>query len=250
MLIAVMNAKGGAGKTSTTVNLAAVLASKRKRVLVVDMDGQCSATSWLGVDPDGQGLYERIMAGSSLRQLVRPSNTAGVDLVPSCTWMSGIEAGIGQTRKGPSLVTQALQTLPTGYDVTLVDCPPAVGLVTVGTLLAADRVIIPTEPAAMALQGLFHMDDVLAEVQKTNSKLDLLGVLVNRADRRRRVTRDTQDALRERYGRKVFASVIRASTRMAEAPSWRQPITQYAPASGVAGDYQDLGREVLRRIKG
>lgn len=246
--IAITNQKGGSAKTTTAVNLAAALAEREKRVLVVDLDPQASASSWLGSVDEGRGLFEVLADNGNLTDLVRQSNVEGVDLVPASPWLVGAEKALASEPGAEAVLRGALSRLPPRWDFVLLDCPPSLGLLAVSALTAAREVLVPVEARVMALAGLAGLTRTVERIQeRTNPDLVLTGILACRLDSRTNLSREVVESLRSRFGRLVFRATVRENVRLAEAPSFRQPITTYAPRSSGAEDYRAVAAELLRR---
>lgn len=250
--IAVANQKGGTAKTTTTVNLAAAVAERGVPVLVVDLDPQGNASRWLATPPadegESRGLLdviapERGRRAASIEDLVVPSPTAaGVDVVPSSPWLATAEAALTREVGAELQLARALQALDGGrWGLVLMDCPPALGKLSVSALAAAEEVLVPVETTAMPLEGVEALQETIATVrERLNPDLRLAAVLPSRVDRRTRLASDVVDALRERFGDLVLDVEVSASVRLAEAPSHQQPITAYAPSSPAAQQFRDL----------
>lgn len=251
--LAVANQKGGAGKTTTTVSVAAALAELGLRVLVVDLDGQCSATAWIGPDPKGgRGLFDVLTdePDADLAGLVVASLVEGVDLVPGAAKLAGLDRAMAGEAGAHAILRRELEALPEGrWDVVLIDCPPALGLALVSALYAADGVLIPVEASTMALAGLDELGRTLASVRdRLERDVNVAGVLVCRVDPRTVLARDLAERLERRFGAAVLRASIRETIRLREAPAWRQPITTYDPGGNGAADYRDAARELAGRL--
>jgi chromosome partitioning protein len=248
--LAVTNQKGGSGKTTSAVNLAAALGEKGKRVLVVDLDPQASASAWLGVKDGGRGLLEVFTEGAKLAPLVQGSSAPGVDVVASSTWLVGVEAlEAGQT-KAEAVFRRALAALPDRWDFVLVDCPPSLGVLSLSALAACREVLVTVEATALALAGLAGLLQTVERVRdRLNPELTVSAILVCRFSTRRNLSRDVVDRLRERFGPLVLEAVVRDSARLAEAWSFSKPVTLYAPTSPGAEDYRAAAAELLNRKK-
>lgn len=248
--VAVAMQKGGSGKTTTTVNLAAALAEKGKRVLVVDVDPQANATSWFGVRDPGKGVFAALCENGSLSDILVRTGTEGVDLVPSSAWLVGAEKALAGEVGAETLLRRRLRAVADSYDAALIDTPPTLGVLTVGALVAADEVLVPVEAHVMALNGLAQLLQTVDAVRdRLNEGLRILGVAACRVDMRTRHSQEVVDELRKRFPAETFRTVIRENVRLAEAPSFGQPVTAYDTRSAGAEDHRALAAEVLGRWK-
>lgn len=247
--IAITNQKGGSCKTTTAVNLAATLSERRKRVLLVDLDPQASASKWLGVRGDGKSLLGAFTEDGTLESLILPTDVPGVDLVASGPMMIRTEKSLAGEPGAETILRDLVAKLPAGrYDYLLFDCPPSFGLLGISALVAADEVLVPVEASSMAIEALGELTHTISTIQKRlNPALDLSSILACRVDSRTNLSREVVDELRKHFGGKVFKTVVRETVRLREAPSHRQPITTYAPRSPAAEDYRSLADELLRR---
>ena len=245
-LIAVTNQKGGSGKTTSAVNLAAALAEGGRRVLVMDLDPQASASTLLGVKDGGRELLDLLTGGGKLSDLVRQTNAPGVDLIPSSSWLVGIEKALAGEVAAETILRGHLTGLPAQWKYILLDCPPALGILTVNALAAAREVLVTVEAHVMALHGLARLIQTVGVIrERLNHELEITGILPCRVDVRTRHAQDIVEELRTRFGKLVFKTGIRENIRLAECPSFGQPITQYAPDSHGAEDYRALAREII-----
>lgn len=247
--IAVANQKGGSGKTTSAVNLAAALAELRQRVLVVDLDPQGSASSWLGVAESGPGLMD-VFKGDKVHvaDLAHVTAIDGVSAIAASPWLATAERAVAGEVGAETLLRAAFGQLPRRWDVVLVDCPPTLGFLTVSALVACRELLIAVEAHVMALAGLAALLQTTERIrERLNPQLTIAGILPCRVDTRTRLARDVVERLRERFGPQVFQATIRESVRLAEAPSFQQPITAYAPESAGAEDYRAAARELLKR---
>lgn len=250
--IAIANQKGGAGKTTSAVNLAAALGELEKRVLLLDLDPQASATRWLGVEDGGRGLRDALIEGGSLADLIVSTSAPGVHLVPSSAWLVGVEKALAGEVGAERILRKRLQTVPARrFDLLLIDCPPSLGILSLNALCASGDLIAPVEASAMALAGVADLVRTLEHVQeRLDAHVTLLGVLVCRLKVQTNIGREVLEALRARFGDRVFETAIRETVRLTEAPSHKQPITTYDPNGAGAEDYRAAARELLRRIGG
>ena len=244
--IAVVNHKGGSGKTTTAVNVGAALAETGRRVLLIDLDPQASASRWLGVRDGGRLLLDALCGGGRLEDLVATTPQRGVELVPSSTWLLTAErALLGQPGADHRLVS-LLAGADARWDYLLIDCPPALGLLTVNAFAAVEELLIPVEAHFMALEGFAQLTQAIESARKRlNPALRIGGIVACRVDARTRHCPEVVDDLRARFGGAVFSTVIRENVRLAECPSHTKPITAYDPRSSGAADYRDLARELI-----
>ncbi|MBV8096560.1 MAG: ParA family protein [Acetobacteraceae bacterium] len=246
--IAVAMQKGGSGKTTTAVNLAAALAERGRRVLVVDVDPQANATSWFGVRDVGKGIFDCLCENGSISDALVRTATAGVDLVPASAWLVGAEKALAHEVGAETILRRRLKPAADGYDLALVDTPPTLGVLTVGALAAADQVLVPVEAHVLALNGLAQLLRTVEAVRdRLNESLGLLGMVACRVDARTRHGIEVVEELRKRFPEQTFRTVIRENIRLAEAPSFGQPVTAYDGKSAGAEDYRALAAEVLSR---
>lgn len=250
-VVAIANQKGGVGKTTTAINLGASLAVAEKRTLVVDIDPQGNASSGLGVrDRDGlASIYDVLVEGAPAGEAVLEAvHFRLLDLIPSNRDLVGAEIEL-VTREGrETVLRQALASVRDQYDFVLVDCPPSLGLLTLNTLTAADSVLIPIQCEFYALEGLSQLLNTVRLVQRSlNPELEIEGVLLTMFDRRLNLSRQVADEAREYFGNRVFRTTIPRNVRLAEAPSFGQPIVQYDVLSAGAQSYLSLARELIAR---
>ncbi len=247
---ALVNQKGGVGKTTTAINLGANLALRGERVLIVDHDPQANATSSLGIEPEQVELsvYDGLIAGAPMADCVLRSPKLGLWIVPSSPALAGAQIELVALPEREHTLHRALQPLDGRFDYVLIDCPPSLGLLTVNGLLAAlSGVIIPVQCEYLALEGLTQLMQTLQRV-RTNlfPGLRVRGLLPTMYDVRTRLSKEVVDELRTHFGTSVFHTVIPRSVRLAEAPSHGLPISAYAPSSAGAQAYRQLAEELLR----
>lgn len=247
-LIAITNQKGGSGKTTTAVNLAAALAELGRRVLLVDMDPQASASSWYGIKDGGRGLLEALSGQTKLTELVQPTALPAVQIIPSSQWLNGAERALAAEVGAENVLRRRLVDLPPQWDYLLFDCPPALGILTVNALTAVTEILVTVEAHVMALNGLAKLIQTVELIrERLNPDVALCGILACRVDSRTRHAQEVVEELRRRFGCLVYQAAIRENIRLAECPSFGQPITQYDPKSHGAEDYRLLAEEVVRQ---
>lgn len=249
-IVAVAMQKGGSGKTTTTVNLAAALAEKGLRVLVVDVDPQANATSWYGIRDAEKGVFACLCENAPIKAALHHTATKGVDVVASSPWLVGAEKALAGEVGAETILRRKLAPLADAYDVALVDTPPTLGVLTIGALVAADEVLIPVEAHVMALNGLAQLLGTVETVrERLNAGLSVLGIVACRVDSRTRHAPEVVAELKRRFPAETFDTIIRESIRLAEAPSFGQPITAYDAKSAGADDHRALAKEIRLRWK-
>jgi len=248
--IAIVNQKGGSGKTTTAVNLAATLAEANKKVLLIDLDPQGSASLWYGFK-DGQGLFDVLTEDAKMETAIEKTDVAGLHIIPSSPLLSGVEKALANEMASESILKNKLLNLPSQpWDYLLIDCPPTLGILSLNALTLANEVLVPVEAHVMALHGLVQLLKTINLVkQRLNPALEITGILPCRVDYRTKHSQEVLDQLRTRFEGKVCSSVIRENIRLAEAPLHLKPITTYDPSCNGSADYRNLAQEIMRQEK-
>ncbi len=251
-IIAIANQKGGVGKTTTTVNLAASLGVLEKKVLLIDADPQANASSGLGVDVESVtvGTYQLLEHTETAAASIVKTSSPNVDLIPSHIDLVAIEIELVEVENREYMLKKALEPVVDLYDYILIDCAPSLGLLTLNALTAAHSVLIPIQCEYFALEGLGKLLNTVKSIQKVhNSDLDIEGLLLTMFDSRLRLSNQVVEEVRKHFSEMVFETIIQRNVRLSEAPSFGESIIKYDASSKGAANYLNLAEELLKKNK-
>lgn len=250
-VIALANQKGGVGKTTTAVNLAAYIAKRGKNVLLIDLDPQANATSGLGLEKEeGASIYAALLGEADAHTRIKPTSTKRLHMIPSELDLAGCEVAIARMDNYLHCLKNALNPIVDRdkYDFILFDCPPSIGILFMNALYAADGVIIPMQAEYLALEGLSVIFNLIDQVRNAgNPDLTIEGIVMTMCDLRTNLAQQVVEEVKKHFGEAIYETLIPRSIRLSEAPSYGQPISKYAPISKGALAYRSLAREFLKR---
>lgn len=249
-VIATINQKGGVGKSTTVINLAACLGEANKKVLIVDFDPQGNASSGFGIEKDEleNDIYDVILNNVSIADVIQETCEPKVFVVPATIQLAGAEIELVNTMARESVLKEALETVKDEFDFVIIDCPPSLGLLTINALIAADSLIIPIQCEYYALEGVTKLLESMNMVKKRmNPDLEIFGVVMTMFDSRTTLSKQVVDEVQAFFGKKMFKTIIPRNVKIAEAPSHGMPVSMYARISKGASAYAKLAKEVINR---
>lgn len=252
LVLAVLNQKGGVGKSTTSINLSAALGEAGQKVLVVDLDPQGNTTSGYGIEKSSLSacIYDALINDVPVEDLILETCTDNVYIIPATIQLTGAELELVTAVAREARLTDALKLVRNQFDFIIIDCPPSLGLLTINALTAADKVFIPIQCEFYALEGVSKLLDSMKLVKsRLNPELEVFGVLMTMYDSRTSLARQVVEEVRRYFGDKVFETLVPRTVKLSEAPSYGIPINQYDPSGKGAKAYDDLAEEVMQRVR-
>lgn len=253
MIIAITNQKGGVGKTTTTLNLSAAIALMGKSILLVDTDPQAHSTISCVMDPSSinKSLYDVLInSEEKIASIIMKSTIPGLDVAISKISMAKLEPSLLGEIDGHYRLKDTLESVKKKYDFIIIDTPPTLGLITLNSLVAADKILIPIQASYLSLEGTDDLLETIEKVKKvTNPGLEIIGVAITMHDRRTNISKDAVDRIKKVFGTKVFRTIISKSVKLEESPAYKESIFSFAPYSVGAQQYKKLAEEIIKRAK-
>jgi chromosome partitioning protein len=252
MIITITNAKGGVGKTTCCINIGHGLVMNKKKVLVIDLDSQASASLALGLSREelSPSSAEVLMENQPIKEAIRQSSIAGLDILPGSMALANYDISMANRQGREKILKEVLKDIHNEYDYILIDCAPSVGLLPINALVAADKYIVPTTPEYLSLEGLVNFTETVERVKAgMGAKCELLGIVLTRVDRRTSASKEIISMIKEQFQNAVFTSVIHQNVKISEAPSFGKTIFQYDWNSVGAECYQALCKELIQKLK-
>ena len=249
-IIAIANQKGGVGKTTTSINLAASLGVLEKKILLIDADPQANATSGLGIDVENveKGTYQLLEHSISAKEAIISTNSPNVDVIPAHIDLVAVEIELVDKKNRESMLKVAIKDIKDEYDFIIIDCAPSLGLLTLNALTCADSVIIPIQCEYFALEGLGKLLNTIKSIQKIhNANLDIEGLLLTMYDSRLRLSNQVVEEVKKHFDEMVFKTIIQRNVRLGEAPSYGESIISYDASSKGANNYLSLAQEIIEK---
>lgn len=249
-ILSIINQKGGVGKSTTAINLSAALGENNKKILLIDLDPQGNTTSGIGVEKSqvDKCIYDVLLNDAKIEEVVINTVCDGVDVVPATINLAGAEVELVSQMARENRLKNAAGSMRGFYDYIIIDCPPSLGLLTINALVAADKLLIPIQCEFYALEGVTKLLDSMKRVKNIlNPSLDIEGVVLTMFDTRQLLARQVVEEVKNYFGKIMFNTIIPREVKIAEAPGYAQPITEYAPKSKGALAYRELAKEVIER---
>lgn len=250
LVLAIVNQKGGVGKTTTSINLSAYLALKGKKTLLIDADPQGNATSGIGLEKKelNKTIYDVLINGDEIKEVIQQTGRKNLWICPANINLVGAEIELVSLLSRETILKRAIQPVKSQYDFIIMDCPPSLGLITLNALTAADGVIVPIQSEYYALEGLTQLMDTIKIVKKhLNPALDIFGVVVTMFDVRTQLSHQVTSEIKQYFGEKLFKAIIPRNVRLSEAPSYGLTINEYDSKSKGADSYEYLAKEIIKR---